>query len=159
MPADSGAQAAAAALHGAWRLVRPARGSQAKKSPLQERAESIFLEENRGDRCILLHRKIFRQFFFVMSDIIKLHSGIPANFSYRLMAQITRHRNVNIVQLAAGEAVAAHCSAGDIAVEEGGDGWYLHFVAANGSLDSYETPYRSALEALWAAKAAAEFGF
>ncbi|MDQ1833036.1 hypothetical protein [Massilia scottii] len=28
---------------------------QAKKSPLRERAESIFLEENRGDRCSMLH--------------------------------------------------------------------------------------------------------
>lgn len=74
------------------------------------------------------------------------------------MAQTIVHRKINIVLLAAGEAVAPHCRPGDIAVEAAADGWHVHFLAADGSLDSYDQPYASANEALWAAKAAAEFG-
>lgn len=75
------------------------------------------------------------------------------------MAQTIRHRKVNIVELEPGEAILDHCRRGDIALAAGSGGWYLHFVGADGVLDSYETPYASAREALWAAKAAAEFGF
>ncbi|WP_426173799.1 hypothetical protein [Massilia sp. TWR1-2-2] len=40
-----------------WRrLIRTCRQ---KKARCKQRAKSIFLEENRGDRCIMLHRKIF----------------------------------------------------------------------------------------------------
>ena len=75
------------------------------------------------------------------------------------MVSIVQHRKVNIVLLDADEAIAAHCRPGDIALVAGSGGWSLHFLTANGAIDSYETPYASQKEALWAAKAAAEFGF
>ena len=75
------------------------------------------------------------------------------------MVTIVQHRRVNIVQLDAHEAIAAHCRPGDIALVAGSEGWSLHFLTADGGIDSYETPYASQKEALWAAKAAAEFGF
>jgi hypothetical protein len=74
------------------------------------------------------------------------------------MAQIIRHRKVNIVELDADETVAAHCQPGDIALVAGADGWSLHFVGKDGTIESYDRPYPSQKEALWAAKAAAEFG-
>jgi len=74
------------------------------------------------------------------------------------MVQIIRHRKVNIVELDAGEAIAAHCGPGDIALVTQADGWSLHFVGRDGSIESYDRPYPSQKEALWAAKAAAEFG-
>jgi len=74
------------------------------------------------------------------------------------MATIVRHRNVNIVILDAGEAIAALCGPGDIAISAHDDGWWNSFVDAEGAIDHYDLPYRSRNEALWAAKAAAEFG-
>ncbi|WP_426113533.1 hypothetical protein [Massilia sp. PWRC2] len=75
------------------------------------------------------------------------------------MVSVVRHRKVNIVQLDADEAIACHCQPGDIALVAGSTGWSLHFLTADGAVESYETPYASQKEALWAAKAAAEFGF
>lgn len=75
------------------------------------------------------------------------------------MAHVTQHRRVNIVQLSADEPIAAHCKPGDIALVAGADGWSLHFLTADGAIDSYDRPYASEKEALWAAKAAAEYGF
>ncbi|MDN2701482.1 hypothetical protein O0881_05650 [Janthinobacterium sp. SUN100] len=43
--------------------------SKTKKSPLRERAESIFLEENRGDKCIMLRRGISIQLIVGMIEI------------------------------------------------------------------------------------------
>ena len=74
------------------------------------------------------------------------------------MAAIVRHRNVNIVFLEAGEAIAEHCGPGDIAICAAPDGWWTSFIDAEGGVDSYDVPYRTYNEALWAAKAAAEFG-
>ena len=74
------------------------------------------------------------------------------------MATIIKHRRVNIVVLDPGEAIAGHCGPGDIAIRAASDGWWTSFVASDGSIDSYDQPYRSYNEALWAAKAAAEFG-
>jgi hypothetical protein len=74
------------------------------------------------------------------------------------MPTVVRHRKVNIVVLAAGETIAAHCKGGDIAITAAPEGWWTSFVAADGGVDSYDEPYASYNEALWAAKAAAEFG-
>jgi hypothetical protein len=75
------------------------------------------------------------------------------------MVSVVKHRKVNIVLLEADEPVRAHCAPGDIALVTERAGWFLHFMNADGGLDSYEQPYASQKEALWAAKAAAEFGF
>lgn len=74
------------------------------------------------------------------------------------MATIVKHRKVNIVVLEEGEQVAALCGPGDIAINHAADGWWNSFVAADGAIDCYDIPYRTYNEALWAAKAAAEFG-
>jgi hypothetical protein len=74
------------------------------------------------------------------------------------MATILRHRKVNIVILEAGEAIASFCGPGDIAITSAPEGWWNSFVDIAGSIDSYDAPYRTYNEALWAAKAAAEFG-
>ena len=74
------------------------------------------------------------------------------------MATVVSHRRVNIVVLDDGEAIADHCRAGDIAIAAAADGWWTSFVGEDGEIDSYDQPYASYNEALWAAKAAAEFG-
>lgn len=75
------------------------------------------------------------------------------------MVQVIQHRKVNLVHLDDGEAIADHCGPGDIAIVSAADGWHLHFIAGDGSIESYDQPYASRNEALWAAKAAAEYGF
>ncbi|MCC6072285.1 hypothetical protein ACFSQU_07525 [Massilia sp. GCM10020059] len=74
------------------------------------------------------------------------------------MPTVVCHRRVNIVVLGAGETIAAHCKPGDIAIVAESDGWWTSFIGKNGAVDSYDQPYPSYNEALWAAKAAAEFG-
>ena len=74
------------------------------------------------------------------------------------MPTIVRHRKVNIIVLAPGETVAQCCRPGDIAIVAADDGWWTQFVGADGHIDSYDEPYPSYNEALWSAKAAAEFG-
>lgn len=74
------------------------------------------------------------------------------------MATVVRHRKVNIVILDEDEDIAAHCGPGDIAITAAADGWLNSFVDSKGDIDSYDIPYRTYNEALWAAKAAAEFG-
>ena len=74
------------------------------------------------------------------------------------MATVVRHRQTNIVILEEGEAIEGHCGPGDIAISAGAGGWWNSFVDAHGAVDSYDIPYPSYKEALWAAKAAAEFG-
>ena len=74
------------------------------------------------------------------------------------MASIIKHREVNIVVLEADEPIAAHCGPGDIAIRALEDGWWTSFVDGDGVIDSYDIPYRTYNEALWAAKAAAEYG-
>ncbi|NHZ80909.1 hypothetical protein F2P44_16735 [Massilia sp. CCM 8695] len=74
------------------------------------------------------------------------------------MANIVKHRKVNIVVLAQGEAIGEHCKPGDIAIAAAADGWWTRFIGEDGAVDSYDIPYPSYQEALWAAKAAAEFG-
>jgi hypothetical protein len=74
------------------------------------------------------------------------------------MANVITHRRVRIVALGPEEDLTQHCRAGDIALAERSDGWGMHFVGAAGQVDSYDEPYATYNEALWAAKAAAEYG-
>jgi hypothetical protein len=74
------------------------------------------------------------------------------------MATIINHRNVNIITLEPGETIEEHCSPGDIALVQTDEGWWTKFVGEDGQVDSYDTPFASYNESLWAAKAAAEFG-
>lgn len=67
------------------------------------------------------------------------------------------HRRVNIVTLAPGESIAAHCAPDDIALIQEEDGWWVHFVGEGGASDTYDAPFDSHNKAVWAAKAAAEF--
>ena len=73
------------------------------------------------------------------------------------MPGLIKHRGVRIVTLEAGDTVADHARPGDIMIEQMGDGWYVHFIADDGAVDSYEDPFDSQTKALWSAKAAAEF--
>ena len=74
------------------------------------------------------------------------------------MVTTMKHRKVNIVVLDDGEQVVLCCAPGDIAICAEPDGWWTRFVARDGTIDSYDQPYPTFQEALWAAKAAAEFG-
>ena len=73
------------------------------------------------------------------------------------MASVIKHRRVNIVTLAEGEAILEHCRSGDIALAQDGAGWWVHFVGEDGAIDSYDAAFPSYNKALWTAKAAAEF--
>jgi hypothetical protein len=67
------------------------------------------------------------------------------------------HRGVAIVTLGEGEAVAQlppNC----IAIRHDAAGWWTCFIGADGTVEEYDQPYASRDEALWAAKAAAEYG-
>lgn len=81
----------------------------------------------------------------------------PTQLQSIRMATIVRHRDTNIVTLEAGELIAEHCKPGDIALVQQDDGWWTHFVGENGEIESYDAPFNSYNESLWAAKAAAEF--
>ena len=74
------------------------------------------------------------------------------------MAEVIKHRKVKIVVLGDGEEICGHCRAGDIAILSDSAGWWIKFVGADGHIDCYGDPYPSYNEALWSAKAAAEFG-
>jgi hypothetical protein len=74
-----------------------------------------------------------------------------------LMPGLIKHRGVRIVTLEPGDMVADHARPGDIMIEERDGGWYLHFIADDRSVDSYEDPFDSQTKALWSAKAAAEY--
>jgi hypothetical protein len=74
------------------------------------------------------------------------------------MSTVIIHRKVNIVVLDEGESVANCCRPGSIGIVHNADGWWNHFVDQQGQVEGYDRPYLSYNEALWAAKAAAEFG-
>lgn len=67
------------------------------------------------------------------------------------------HRGITIVSLAAGDDIAGNCLPGQTAIRQQDDGWWLYFVDSDGSIDGYDAPFAAFDEALWAAKAAAEF--
>jgi hypothetical protein len=73
------------------------------------------------------------------------------------MATIVTHRNIRIVTLEPGETLTEHCNENDIALEQKDDGWWTRFVGKDGEVESYDAPFNTYNEALWAAKAAAEF--
>jgi hypothetical protein len=73
------------------------------------------------------------------------------------MATIITHRNIRIVTLEPDDTITEHCGPGDIALEKKDDGWWNHFIGDNGEVDTYDAPFNTYNEALWAAKAAAEF--
>lgn len=73
------------------------------------------------------------------------------------MATTIRHRSTDIVTLEEGECITDKCVAGDIALVRENDGWWTHFIGEDGSVESYDEAYPTYNEALWAAKAAAEY--
>lgn len=74
------------------------------------------------------------------------------------MASILKHRKVMILVLELGENLAEHAKPRSIAIVPDASGWWTKFIDADGNIDSYDIPYATYNEALWAAKAAAEFG-
>ncbi len=74
------------------------------------------------------------------------------------MVMVVRHRKVNIVVLEDDEQLTEHCKAGDIAILNDQEGWWIKFVGEGGQVDCYGEPFASYNEALWSSKAAAEFG-
>ncbi len=74
------------------------------------------------------------------------------------MATVVKHRKINIVVLEQNEQIADQCRQGDIAIVADAAGWWIKFVGAGGQVDCYGVPYASYNEAMWSAKAAAEFG-
>lgn len=67
------------------------------------------------------------------------------------------HHGITIITLAIGADIAGGCLPGQTAICERPDGWWLYFVDSDGSIDGYDSPFGSHAQALWAAKAAAEF--
>jgi hypothetical protein len=113
----------------------------------------IYLCDDRYQYCEYLRQC---SFFVIMQAGLSIrdgHARIP------FMATVLTHRRVNIVVLEADEPIGSHCGPGDIAIVAAADGWWNHFIGSDGTVDSYDRPYKSYNEALWAAKAAAEFGF
>lgn len=74
------------------------------------------------------------------------------------MPTILTHRKVKIIVLVKGEDFNTHARPSCIVLHEDEQGWWTKFVDAQGQIDSYDEPYASYQQALWAAKAAAEFG-
>jgi len=73
------------------------------------------------------------------------------------MASLIRHRKTRIVTLEQGDHLLEHCQPKDIAIVPDAAGWWTYFIAEDGSVDRYDIPFPSYKEALWSAKAAAEF--
>ena len=73
------------------------------------------------------------------------------------MSTVIHHRGIRIVTLAPDESLDEHCREGDIALVPDEDGWWTHFIGADGMSDSYDIPFENYQKALWTAKAAAEF--
>jgi hypothetical protein len=99
--------------------------------------------------------------FFAIMGATSIRAGRDSQPGFQVqgtMATVIQHRKVNIVVLDAGEAVAACCGPGDIAIVAQADGWWNSFIDRSGAVHGYDRPYASYNEALWAAKAAAEYG-
>jgi hypothetical protein len=73
------------------------------------------------------------------------------------MSTTITHRRTRIVTLDDGETPATHCAPGDIAIQPQDGGWAVLFVADDGTVEGYDEPFPSQQEALWTAKAAAEY--
>lgn len=86
----------------------------------------------------------------------KMDTPFTSAKSFR-MPTVLLHRRTRIITLETGELPADHGRPGDIILQQQDDGWWTHFVADDGSLDSYDAPAETYNQALWTAKAAAEF--
>jgi hypothetical protein len=75
------------------------------------------------------------------------------------MPTIIVHRKVRIFVMDAHESIPDHCGPGDIAIVHDEAGWWTKFISGNGKVDTYDIPFKTYVEAMQAAKAAAEFGF
>lgn len=73
------------------------------------------------------------------------------------MATSILHRRTRIVTLAAEDSITSVCQPEDIALVQQGADWWVHFVDSDRGSETYDAPFPSYNEALWAAKAAAEF--
>jgi len=73
------------------------------------------------------------------------------------MATTIVHRGIRIVTLTEDEVILDHCRADDIAIVKDGAGWWTYFVGDDGEISGYEASFESYSQALWTAKAAAEF--
>ncbi len=121
----------------------------------------IFVDDNhdhggecKGEQAIFLYRGAVQTY-----KIDSIAVAAPLLQQRKMdMATVLRHRKVNIVVLDTGEPIAGRCRPGDIAILPDDAGWWTKFVGQAGQVDCYEQPYRTYNEALWAAKAAAEFG-
>jgi hypothetical protein len=74
------------------------------------------------------------------------------------MPTLITHRKVKIIVLAEGEELSLHARPSCIVLQQDSEGWWTKFVDAQGQIASYDQAYPSYNQALWAAKAAAEFG-
>jgi len=73
------------------------------------------------------------------------------------MATSIRHRRTTIVTLEEGDRIGDQSAAGDIVLAQENGGWWVHFIGDDGSVESYDEPYPTYNQALWTAKAAAEY--
>lgn len=74
------------------------------------------------------------------------------------MASEIMHCGVAIVTLEDGEAVREQCKSACIAIRHDDAGWWTCFVSQDGDVEDYDQPFPSRDQAVWAAKAAAEYG-
>ncbi|MCE3263190.1 MAG: hypothetical protein K0R43_2269 [Pseudoduganella sp.] len=73
------------------------------------------------------------------------------------MATQIRHRKTRIITLEAGDDLLEHCQPRDIALVPDPAGWWTCFIGEDGTVERYDIPFATYNEALWSAKAAAEF--
>ncbi len=113
----------------------------------------------------MLHCANVCKLYVVMREITAVNKTLRYTMRKRYgiaigvtMVTVVKHRKVKIVVLAEHELLAEHCKAGDIAILNDGQGWWVKFVGDDGQVDCYGEPFPSYNEALWSSKAAAEFG-
>ena len=75
------------------------------------------------------------------------------------MPTIIVHKKVRIFVMERHDEIPDYCKPGDIVIVQDAAGWWTKFVSGNGRVDAYDIPFKTYVEALQAAKAAAEFGF
>lgn len=73
------------------------------------------------------------------------------------MATQIKHRKTRIITLEVGDDLHQHCKPRDIALVPDPAGWWTYFIGEDGSVERYDIPFATYNEALWSAKAAAEF--
>jgi hypothetical protein len=78
-----------------WTIGEKAKKKR-KKSPPGGGLESIFLEENRGDKCIMLRCHIFFQLSFQISEISAANiSAIPLLLAFFILEPF-KHKHIAI---------------------------------------------------------------